>query len=315
MRGKYLTAALALGLVLGACDSGTSGPAQPGKFSVMLTDAPGDVASAVVTIERIYLQRGEDSLNASGRVDLMTEPVTVDLLDLRNVAMELVAEKTVPGGTYSQMRMVISGGYIEVVEEEDAEGEPTRTKVYASSSAYAAANGRTSDGQLQMPSYAQSGLKIVLPADARRVDGDQQIVLLDFNVAESFGHQAGASGKWVMTPVVHATDLQTGAGAEFSLALGSGVTLPAVAGAGVTLADFKATIDKDGDVITESFVESNGTFKVNFRFLEPGRSYPVTFVAPAGLTVTLDPAFPTSITTSAGATVRQSFTITGATAQ
>ena len=40
-------------LALGACDSG--GPDGPGSMSILLTDAPGDVDQAVVTIERIEI--------------------------------------------------------------------------------------------------------------------------------------------------------------------------------------------------------------------------------------------------------------------
>jgi hypothetical protein len=63
-------------------------------------------------------------------------------------------------------------------------------------------------GDLQMPSFAQSGLKVNLPGDAITVEGDdQRILLVDFDVSKSFGHQAGNSGKWVMHPVITATDM------------------------------------------------------------------------------------------------------------
>lgn len=302
MKTRYLAAALALVTATTACDS-SSGPNEPGRMTILLTDAPGDVESAVVTISRVYLQSGSDTLDASGRIDLMTEPVTVDLLDLRNVAMELVGEATVPGGTYSQLRMVITGGYIEVEEG-------TGTKIYASSSAYAAEQGVTAQGELHMPSYAQSGLKISLPSEARRIDGDQQIVLLDFNVAQSFGRQAGNSGRWVMQPVVRATDVQTTATAEFTLSLGQGVTLPTIGGRATTLADFEVVLDRDGDEVGQKFVSADGAFRARFNYLEPGRSYAVRLVSPAGMTATVNPSFPTTISTNSGATVRQSFTIT-----
>jgi hypothetical protein len=313
MRGKLLTAGLALLVGLAACDRGPTGPLQPGTFTILLTDAPGDLGSAVVTIDRIYLQAGDDDEGESegpGRVVLMDEPTTVNLLDLRNKALELVAGKVVPGGTYKQLRLVISGGYIEV---EQADGS---TKVYASSPQYAAAQGVVATGSLQMPSFAASGLKVVLPGGAQRVDGDQTVLLLDFNVADSFGHEAGQSGKWVMSPVIHATELGLAAGVEFSLALADTVTLPQVGGNQITLADFGVSLDKNGDIITEKFVDRNGTFRVNFFFLDPATpSYNVTFVPPAGVNVTLAPAFPTSVNVTAGGTFRQAFTITHAALQ
>ena len=302
---RKLFGVLAVAATLAGCDQGPSGPNQAGTLSVLLTDAPGDFKKAVVTIDQVYLQAGEGEEDGAGRVVLMNTPATVNLLDLRNVATNLVKDATVPGGTYSQLRLVISGGYIEVEQEDGS------TKVYASSPEYAQAQGVTASGSLQMPSYAQSGLKIDLPGGAVSVDGDQQILLLDFNVAESFGRRAGGSGMWVMTPVIKASDLTLTSAVEFSLRTAEGVTLPSVAGTGVTLANFGASLDKSGDVLVENFQDVNGTFQVTFRFLTPG-TYPVSFVEPQGVNATLDSAFPASVTTTSGVTFRQAFTITAA---
>jgi hypothetical protein len=302
---RKLVTAIAIAATLAGCDRGPSGPHQPGSLSILLTDAPGDFVKAVVTLERIYLQGGGGEGESGGRVVLMETPTTVDLLELRNVAIDLVEDATVPGGTYGQLRLEISGGFIEV-EQADAS-----TRIYASSPAYAAAQGVTASGSLQMPSYATGGLKIVPPGGALKVDGDQQILLLDFSVAESFGKQAGQSGQWVMTPVIRASDFGLSAAVEFSLSLADGVTLPAVGEPAITLADFQASLDKSGDVLVENFQEVDGTFKVTFRFLTPG-SYPVAFVAPTGVEVTLDPTFPANVSVTSGSTTRQSFTITGA---
>lgn len=295
-------------LLLGACDSGTLG-SDSGRLSILLTDAPGDFKTAVVTIDQVYLQAGEGENEGPGRVVLMDEPTTVNLLDLQNVALDLVKDKVVPSGTYSQLRLVISGGYIEV---EQADGS---TRVYASSPDYASANGVTAGGSLQMPSFAQSGLKINLPGGALRVDGDQNILLLDFKVAESFGQQAGQSGSWVMTPVIQATDLGLTSAVELSLATAEGVTLPTVNNKQVTLADFAASLDKgETEPFVASFAEVDGVFKVTFRFLTPG-TYPVDFVVPAGVNVTLDTTFPFQATTTSGNTLRQAVKITEASAQ
>jgi hypothetical protein len=311
---KYLLTALALVGSLAACDQGSSGPSEPGKISILLTDAPGDFERAVVTIEEIYLQGGGGS-GEKGRTVLMEDPVTVDLLDLRNEAMELVEDVVIPGGNYSELRMVISGGYIEVIEAEDDDGNPTATRIYASSPQYAAEQGVSADGTLKMPSFAQSGLKIKLPGGAVRVDGDHSILLLDFNVAESFGREAGNSGMWVMDPVIHATDFETTAGVEFTLSLAEGVTLPTIDGKEITLADFQVALDKNGDVLTENFVSKADTFRVNFHFLEPGRTYPVDFIEPNGVNVLLDTEFPAEVGVTSGGTYRKSFKITQAAAK
>ena len=289
---------LILAVALAGCDAFGDGS---GSLRVLLTDAPGDFLTAQVTIDSVYLQ-GE-----GGAVVLMDEPVDVSLLELQNEVMDLVGETAVPAGTYSQLRLVISGGYIEVEQEDGS------SAFYASSEAYAAEHGVTADGPLQMPSYGQSGLKVTLPGGAVDIDGDDQAILLDFNVAQSFGRQAGQSGRWVLSPVVHATDFALTGTAEVDLVLGEGVELPSVPGAEVlTLADFSAALDKDGEAIPAAFADEDGdgTYTATFRYLAPG-PYDVALVGPAGLAFTADPA-PLSITAESGTTVRGTIAVTDA---
>jgi|SRR5690606_207246 len=191
LRVLALTATAAT-IGLAGCSDSTS-PAQRVNLSVLLTDAPGDVHSAVVTISSVYLQGGP-----GGRTVLVDTAVTTDLLTLVNTTMDLVKDVSVPAGTYSQLRFVIDGGYIEV-ENEDAS-----TSIYASSPDYAGLpEGVTPDGTLVMPSLAQSGLKVMFPGDAQVVlEGEEQVLVVDFDVSQSFGHEAGASGNWVMHPVI-----------------------------------------------------------------------------------------------------------------
>jgi hypothetical protein len=56
-------------------------------------------------------------------------------------------------------------------------------------------------GELKCPSCSQSGIKVVL--DVELEEGSDDIVL-DFDVGQSFGHEAGRSGKWIMKPVIRA---------------------------------------------------------------------------------------------------------------
>jgi len=127
---------------------------------------------------------------------LMSDPVTTDLIDLSNSTAVLVDGEAVPAGTYSQLRFVITGGYVEV---ENADGS---TSIFASSPTYAGLPaGAVVAGQLQMPSMGQSGLKVDFPPTDLEINEDQDL-LVDFDVSQSFGHEAGNSGKWVMHPVI-----------------------------------------------------------------------------------------------------------------
>ena len=147
------------------------------------------------------------------------------------------ATATVPAGTYSQLRFVITDAYIEV---ENGDGT---TNIYASSPSYAGLpSGARVAGELQMPSLAQSGLKVDLPGGSIRIEGDQRILLVDFDVAQSFGHAAGGSGRWVMHPVVHATEFVATGTLTATLRPAQGVTLPAINNHQVTLGEFKAAL-------------------------------------------------------------------------
>lgn len=183
--------------ILGAasCDSPTE--LRTGEISLRLTDAPGDVIAAVVTIDQIYIQGSGDS--TGGRIVLRDEDFTTDLLTLVGTTAELLETATIPVGSYGQLRFVISGAYLEV------EGAGGASEFYASSPSYAGLPiGTTITGGLQMPSLAQSGLKVNLPNNAVVINEDETVTLtIDFDVAQSFGKLVG-SGTWVMSPVLQA---------------------------------------------------------------------------------------------------------------
>jgi len=177
-----------LAALLGACDSNPAGT-EEARLTILLTDAPGDIVSAEVEILEIYLQPRDDDDDdggddeGNGRKLLYSGGETFDLLDLQNGVTAVLADVSVPAGTYNQLRLIL--GDIEI----ETEGGETFSNT---------------DQSLICPSCAQSGLKIQLPAGGLRLEAGQQNVLIDFDVAQSFGHQAGNSGKWVMHPVIKA---------------------------------------------------------------------------------------------------------------
>jgi hypothetical protein len=294
-----LAVAIALG-TFSACSESTG--VGSGKISILLTDAPGDVKAAVVTISQIYLQ-------GSGRVVLRDEPVTVDLLTLSGSTATLVDEAIVPAGTYSQLRFVITDAYIEV------ENVGGTTSIYASSPNYAGLPpGAYVAGELQLPSFAQSGLKVDLPGGAVTIAGDERIILVDFDVAQSFGHAAGGSGRWVMTPVVHAVDFVVTGSLTTTVRTAPGVSLPIVTGHQVTLGEFKAALTNGAgsrEELPMTDANSDGVYEAAFRFLIPG-SYSVDLVGPATITFATTPAHPLAVQVGSGATTRSDFTLMSA---
>ena len=287
-------------LLLSAAACSTNTDADMGRVSLRLTDAAGDIVKAVVTIDRIYMQPGEE--DDAGRVTLRDEDVTLDLVTLANETANLVDEAVLPAGTYSQLRFVISGAYIEV------ENEDGSTSVYATSPTYAGLPaGETVDGELRTPSFATSGLKVNLPGGALQVSGDTEILLVDFDVSQSFGHAAGNSGAWVMHPVVNAAEITTAAGVTVTLAKPAALTLPT----GVAMTDFRAVLENaEGSKEELAFSDANGdgVFEAAFQFVLPG-DYSVNLAAPTGVTFTTTETRPTAVTLASGGSATVSFNL------
>jgi hypothetical protein len=298
-------AVLALATV--SCGGDSPMGTGPGKMTVLLTDAPGDFVKAVVTISSIYVQPGDGQ---NGRVELLSTPVTTDLLTLANSTSELVKDATLPAGSYSQLRFVITGGYVEV---DDGDGT---TSIYASSPDYEGLPaGAQVAGSLQMPSYAQSGLKVNLPGGGVSVAGDQKIVLVDFDVSRSFGQAAGSSGQWVMSPVLVATDFSTTSTLHVTLSRADGVVLPSINNTPLTLGDFKAVLSNTGgttEEITLTDPDADGVYDGDFNYVAPG-AWSLDFTPPSdSVSFTTSPAHPIALTIGSGGTVSQAVQLTAA---
>ena len=289
---KYTRIAFVMAVVatLGACDEDPTG-GDAGTVSLLLTDAPGDFMRAIVTIDRIELMSGEGEGEGEGEgssILLRDTPYTGDLLELSNDVAELVDDQVVPGGSYGQLRFVISGGCVEVETE-------TGSEVYASAGYTECGD---ADGALQMPSFAQSGLKVNLPTGFT-VSGDRNIVLVDFDVAESFGHQAGNSGKWVMHPVVRATEVELSGSLDVTLVVADTVVLPGT----LTADSFAVRLGTEPPVTVIDGL-------AGFDFLVPG-TYTVSLVAPDGVEVVTDPELPVDVDLASGEDADLTITITG----
>ncbi|MDY7231040.1 DUF4382 domain-containing protein [Hyalangium rubrum] len=274
------------------------------KVTIKLTDAPGDFKRAVVTISEVELL-GEGENN---RVVLLNEAKTTDLITLANDTADLVKDATVPAGTYKELRFVITGAFIEVEQEDGS------TKIYASSPDYAGLpEGAQVAGELQMPSYGTSGLKVKI-ADPVAVEGEQKVILVDFDVAQSFGRQAGGSGRWVMSPVIKAAEITFSGTVTVTLTAGAGVTLPSQDGQQITLGQFKATLTNTGNSTeTVAFTDANGdgTFEAQFKFLIPG-DFSADILAPEGVSFATSPAHPAAVSVGSGKQVSVAFTLTSA---
>jgi hypothetical protein len=310
MRRFAFLVPLALAGAFAACDSSDIGSPDSVRLSVLLTDAPGDFSAAVVTISSIYLQGHETEDNPGGRIVLLDDPVTTDLLTLVDDFETLVDDFVVPEGTYGQLRFVIDGAYIEV---ETATG----VEVYATAG-YEEAPAQV-DGTLMCPSCAQSGIKVNFVGGLTLGDEDETIVV-DFDVSETFGHEAGNSGKWIMHPSLKASSLEAIASLDVSLGLGSGVSLPVIGAGVITLGDFRAELrganadpNAPGEIVVFTDADSDGTFEASFDNVVPG-DYVIVLNGPLGLTFGTSPSLPMALSIDSDASATADLTITSAAA-
>lgn len=289
--------ALALMLPLAACDD-TTNVAESGTMSLMLTDAPGDFLQAVVTIDSVRLMgEGEP-------VVLSDTPFTTNLLTLSNDITTLVGDAVVPGGSYSQISFVIPEACIAVEQEGGS------SLVYASSGFTECGD---VDGALQLPSFGESGLKIGLPGGSVDVDGDAHILLLDFDVSESFGQEAGGSGMWVMNPVIKADDISLSGTISVDLTVAEGVDLAAL---GSSLADFQARVSGDTEPVAFTDLNEDGTYTAEFLYLFPDTEYQVWVELQEEAPMydfTLDPTSPQNVSLGSADQVSVAFEVTAAT--
>lgn len=274
--------------------SGCSDVASSGSSSVTikLTDAPGDLAEAWVEITEIYLQgttsEGGERVSlfsgSTGMIDLLTLPgeKTVDLI--RDVA--------VPEGTYSQLRFVI--GKARIVTEDRREFS-------------------TENGTLLCPSCTTpSGLKVNLPGGSVRLDGGANVLVVDFDVSQSFGSERGKSGRWVMHPVMHASDFQASGSIAGTVTLGGETVIPACGGQTRDLTAVVPTATA-GEIVRSGITDAGGAYQI--AFVAPG-SYGLG-IAKVGYEngdslIVSGTATPASVDVTSGKTVTADFQITDA---
>lgn len=182
---NYLSLVLLLPLLIMSCDSSDSNT-ETGTLRVLLTDAPADYESVFIDVQGVRIHQSTDAEEEdSGWIDIMTEPNRVDLLSLINGNVELLGELDLEPGQYNQMRFIL-GEDNEVVI--DGESIP-----------------------LDTPSAQQSGLKLNIQSDI--TEGGLYTLLLDFDASRSIV-QAGASGKFILKPVIRTVSLQSSGAIE-----------------------------------------------------------------------------------------------------
>lgn len=300
--GKFLPILVA-SLMLGACDDGSP---ETGRLVINLTDAPGNLAAAFVSVREIVLFTAEGDESAEGRT-VLTPATTeyINLLELTNGAVLELVDATVTTGIYSELRLVIDQAYV-VTEDGD---------VFATVGAALPA-GVVADGTLRCPSCSSSGFKVKFMDGGIDIQ-DNARVTVDFDVNQSFGHVAGQSGAWIMHPVLRATSTTTLLGIiTGTVSLAEGAVLPATCGGAATsVAQFRPTFTLGSDTFTGT-PDAEGLYRVEH--LMPGGytvgSAVMTFDNEEKLTFEFTPSV-AAPNLPEGETITVDFSVTGATCE
>lgn len=328
----FLALALVLTLAVGACDNSSTAPGGNAQVSILLTDAPGDVAEAWVNISGIYVQGGQcfNQDNGSngefhgnvnghmdgqedddcGRVWLREDPTGwIDLTTLSDDVEEIVDGATLPAGFYRQLRFVIEEA---VIVTEGGSAFVTPGADLDGLNALRSDGLLVADGLLHCPSCNRSGLKVMCRDGIVALDDEETVLIADFDVTQSFGRERGHSNRWVMHPMIRCSSMPMVGGVAGTVSLADGVELPATCGNNdIDLRVFKpVAIDADLEEWT-GHTSLDGWFKI--QPLLPG-NYDLSYVAGIdfqdGSVLTFSASVdPGSVTVEAGSSEDADYTI------
>jgi len=192
----FSTSILAV-LLLSACGGGGGGGASMGSVNVRLTDAPSCGYDHVyITVDHVEISSDGNSWTTMPVSSSVAQPI--DLLDLTNGVMLTLGQAPLPAGTYQQVRLVLKA---------NGPNPPFANSLVLT--------GPSTVVPLKTPSAQQSGYKILGPITVQA--GAVTDLVLDFNACKSIV-VAGASGQYLLKPVVRATaQVVSGAISGFAL--------------------------------------------------------------------------------------------------
>lgn len=244
LRGAALSA-----LLLAAASGCGSSSTGTGAITLHLTDAPGDFAEVNIDVREVQLA------SSAGWQTIASPNRVIDLMTLTNGVSETLASNfPIEAGHYTQMRLVL--------------GPNNSVRPVGAAAAV----------PLTVPSGMQSGIKLNVNFDVE--PGTTKDVFIDFDAHRSiFVHQAGASGKYILRPVVTCF-------AQVVTGTISGVVTDAASGQPVAGALVMAeTVDGAGNASIVRSTTSDGTGKYALPLLPVGASYYLVTQPTAGATV------------------------------
>ena len=251
MNIRFLSVLATGALLLAGCGGGASGTlpgggASTASLSTKLIDGPFRTSGGTVTAVNIAIAKVE-AIGSDGGIQTLATFSPAQQVNLLNYVTSPLSlgTATIPAGTYKQLRFVLdtsSANNTSVV----VNGTTYPLSIPSATSAGFGGNSSTDSGEGQ----GTSGIKVNvnLTADA----GQSYGFLIDFNAAESIV-SAGASGQWLMKPVLVA--------AAQAMAGSVSGTVKNTAGAAVANAEVLA--QQNGTTVNAGVTDSSGNFQIN----------------------------------------------------
>ncbi|MFQ5890378.1 MAG: DUF4382 domain-containing protein [Gemmatimonadota bacterium] len=263
---RTILASSLLAVSVVACGDGPTGTQGTTRLTVLLTDDPGDIEYAWVEVSEITLQ------GSGGTITLLDAPTgLIEMTQLASGGSEPIVEGLeIPAGTYTQLRFVIGRGALQVGGQIYASEGVSMEELEEATGTWA--------GTLKCPSCAQSGLKVNLPGGSITLESGQQIVVVDFDVSQSYGRQAGKSGMWVMHPVMQASEFTVTGSILGTVSIGTDaggaplVSFPLSCGGGdLAEADLLSLFlprATSGELVKSGTTDGDGSYRI--LFVPPG---------------------------------------------
>jgi uncharacterized repeat protein (TIGR02059 family) len=186
---KLIFAIIAVTAILAGCNKSDLATTKggPGRLSVKITDDPfniNSVESATVTITKIEIRKAGAN-DGDPFIELLIDPVTIDLFQLRNGITEELVDLEVPQGDYDLVRLYVDDANLKIKEI----AEPFRMKV---------------------PSGEQTGIKVFIEPGIHVEGGISAELLLDFDLSKSFVMRGKmAHNGFIFKPCIRASNNST----------------------------------------------------------------------------------------------------------
>jgi uncharacterized repeat protein (TIGR02059 family) len=184
---KLIFAIFAAAVLMSGCNKIETTSDGAGRLSVMITDDPFNVSSvesATVTITKIEIRKAGAN-EGEPFIELLINPVTIDIFKLRNGITQELVNLEVPQGDYDLVRLYVDEANLTLKD-------PAETF------------------NMKVPSGEQTGIKVFISPVIHVEGGISAELLLDFDLSKSFvmrGHNA--HNGFIFKPCIRAANNST----------------------------------------------------------------------------------------------------------